>query len=161
RSPHRPEKRSGKDCHLMVARFLPRPSRDGYSTAIITQWLKGGSPRALPSPLRPLQSQIRETHGSAAAEMYLARAGGPEIRSVKHGRSIRIVLFEDVWEIALQNPLPTSLVPPKLLAKIKAAPRNTESARAQRELICAPREAQQLLRIYTVAASAYAVLDDS
>ena len=92
--------------------------------------------------------------------MYLARATVPEIRNVKHRRSIRLVLFEDVWEIALQNPLPTSLVPPKLLAKIQAAPRDTGSARAQRELICTPREAQQLLRIYRVAASAYAVLGD-
>ena len=96
----------------------------------------------------------------AATEMYLAQAGVPEIRNVKHGRSIRIVLSEDVWEIALQNPLPTSLVPQKLLAKIKAAPRSTESARAEREVRCSRQEAEQLLRIYIVASNTYAVMGD-
>ena len=93
--------------------------------------------------------------------MYLVRARVREIRNVKHGRSIRIVLSEDVWEIALQNPLPTSLVPRKLLAKLKAAPRTAESARAQREVMCTRREAEELLRIYTVAWSAYAVMGDT
>jgi len=82
------------------------------------------------------------------------------MRQVKSDRSVRIDLFEDVWDIAVHNPLPTSLVPQELLATIKAASRNTEFARAQREVVCTPREAQQLVRIYTVAASAYAVLGD-
>jgi len=80
------------------------------------------------------------------------------MRQAKNDRSVRIDLFEDVWDIAVHNPLPTSLVPQELLATIKAASRNTEFARAQR--VCTPREAQQLVRIYTVAASAYAVLGD-
>ena len=73
---------------------------------------------------------------------------------------IRIDLFENVWEIALRNPLPTSLVPQDVLARMKAAPRNTELARAQRQVVCTPREAQQLASLYRVAASAYAVLGD-
>src|SRR5215475_16026303 len=84
----------------------------------------------------------------------------PEMTRMKNERLIRINLFEDVWEIALHNPLPMSLVPYELLAMIKAARRNTELTRPVRKVVCTPREAQQLTRIYTVAASAYAVLGD-
>ena len=122
------------------------------------------SPDNVPHAARPEMDNARITNRAHhAPSVSLARieprAHSWEAR-VKQDRLIQIDLFEDVWQIAFRNPLPTSLIPHEVLARIKAAPRNTEFARARRQVVCTPREAQQLARVYRVAASAYAVMGD-
>ena len=74
---------------------------------------------------------------------------------------IRVELFEDVWEIALDPATMVAPLPPELDAKIRRTDRDMQFARARREVLCSVQEAQVLLRIFTVAASAYALHGDS
>jgi len=74
---------------------------------------------------------------------------------------IRVELFEDVWEIALDPMGMVTPLPAELEAKIRATERDLQFARARREVLCSVPEAQVLLRIFTAAASAYALHGDS
>jgi len=74
---------------------------------------------------------------------------------------ICVELFEDVWGIALDPMGMVAPLPVELEAKISATNRDMQFARARREVLCTVPEAQLLLRIFTAAASAYAINGDS
>ena len=52
-------------------------------------------------------------------------------------------------------------LPSELEAKVRATYRDTQFARARREVLCTVQEAQVLVRIFTAAATAYALNGDS
>jgi hypothetical protein len=72
-----------------------------------------------------------------------------------------VELFEDVWEIALDPAGTAPPLPSELEAKVRARYRDTQFARARREVLCTVQEVQVLLRIFTAAASAYALNGES
>ena len=74
---------------------------------------------------------------------------------------IRVELFEDVWEIALDPAGMAAPLSSELEAKVRATYRDTQFARARREVLCTPHEAQALVRVFTAAVSAYALNGDS
>jgi len=74
---------------------------------------------------------------------------------------IRVELFEDIWDIVLGTPEVVASLPAELLAKLQATPRDTQFARARREVPCTVKEAQVLLRVFTAAANACALSGDS
>src|SRR5262245_12008544 len=71
-------------------------------------------------------------------------------------RSIRIVLFDDVWDLALHPPPTIRPLTPDFLAKITATPSDTPLARSRREVTCTVEEARALLRVLREAAGEYA-----
>jgi len=74
---------------------------------------------------------------------------------------IGVELFEDVWEIALDPAGMAAPLPIDLEAKVRATYRDTQFARARREVLCTVQEAQVLVRIFTAAATACALNGDS
>ncbi len=73
---------------------------------------------------------------------------------------LRIVLFNDVWDLVLHPPAPSSQLSPALIAKIQAAPSDRHLARARREVSCTSEEARRLLRLFTDAANLCRVVED-
>jgi len=74
---------------------------------------------------------------------------------------IRVELFEDAWEIALEPVAMVAPLPAELHAKIRATDRDLQFAKARRQVLLSVQEAQLLLRMFTAAASTCAQNGDS
>jgi hypothetical protein len=73
---------------------------------------------------------------------------------------LRIVLFEDVWDLILHPPAPSLELDAALIAKIQAAPSDRHLGPARRAVRCTSQEARQLLRVFTDAADLCRVIED-